>query len=173
MEVRPLERVGERCSLRPIWSMKRRSAARMSCGVWPSRARIRRLMMPLVMTACVAVGLEPEAPVAVFAAEPHAALASFDKVAIGLVFFVDDGTFFAEVDEVGVFVEPLVVAGEFVDDGVFYFLYGHIVCYRYDVCDRCMDVYFGAVRMSMAAMMPKTACGRSTAMKGLRVPKMA
>ena len=73
----------------------------------------------------IAVGTKPKEAVAVFAAEPYAALTAFDEVALGFVFLVNDGTFFPEVDDVGVFVEPFVEGGEFVDDVLFDFLDGH------------------------------------------------
>ena len=77
----------------------------------------------------VAVGTEPQEAVAMFAAQPYPALAAFDEVALGFVFFVNDGAFFAEVDDVGVFVEPFVESGEFVDDVLFDFLDGHVICF--------------------------------------------
>ena len=73
----------------------------------------------------VAVGLEPEFAVVVLTAEPNAALAAFDEVVVGFVGGVDGGAFLAEIDDVGVFVEPFVEGGEFVDDGLFYFLNCH------------------------------------------------
>ena len=98
----------------------------------------------------VAVGTEPKEAVAVLAAEPYAALAAFDEVAFGLVFLVDDGAFFAEVDDVGVFVEPFVERGEFVDDVLFDFLNGHFYFFSEwsEWSERSDIFYFGAVRMT-------------------------
>lgn len=49
MRFRALARVGARCSLRPVSSMKDMSAVRMSSGVWPLRVLTKRAIMPLVM----------------------------------------------------------------------------------------------------------------------------
>ena len=51
MASRPFERVGERWSLRPMRSMKYRSAEAISSGVCPLSTRIRRAMMPFTMSA--------------------------------------------------------------------------------------------------------------------------
>ena len=69
----------------------------------------------------IAVGGEEELAILMAAAEPDAALAAFDEVALGLVAFVDGGAFLAEFDEVAVFVEPFVEVGELVDDLLFDF----------------------------------------------------
>lgn len=42
-------RVGARCSLRPVFSMKSMFVVRMLSGVSPSRIRMKIAIMPLVM----------------------------------------------------------------------------------------------------------------------------
>ena len=49
MRLSALARVGARCSLRPVWSMKDMSAVRMSSGFWWLRVVMNRAIMPLVM----------------------------------------------------------------------------------------------------------------------------
>ncbi len=50
MSVRAFARVGARCSLRPVWSMKLMSAVRMLSGVWLLSVLMKRAIMPLVMS---------------------------------------------------------------------------------------------------------------------------
>ena len=85
----------------------------MSSAVCPSKARIRRLMMPLVITASLS-------------ARKWRRCSSSLWQAFGLVFLVDDGTFAAEVYNIGVFVEPILECRELVDNLFFNFLYGHL-----------------------------------------------
>ena len=74
---------------------------------------------------CIAVSAEIKLSVAEFTTEPYSALTSADEVVLGFVAFIYLGAFFAEVNEVGVSVEPFVEVGELVDDLLFCFFYCH------------------------------------------------
>jgi len=51
VEIKPLERVGDKCSFKPITLINSKSAPIISAGVWLDKTLIKRFAIPLVITA--------------------------------------------------------------------------------------------------------------------------